>query len=240
MVLADWANNLGLKPGDTIDVEAGAGEHAKRAPLHVVALLKSIPLTTNAVLIDHAVGESFFAIDQDQIILIHPLPGAEDAVRESLKALQDEFHHITIHDLQQAQQDFKKEHGQRLAVAIAAVAAILAVAAGSLVTMVVTILTERRSEFGLLRAAGASARQVSRLVTLEILLVGGCSVIIALTNSIVLMWALLRTLAADSPIPSVPAIVGSFTASLLILWGVVRVGMRHLDQRSVLASLSFE
>lgn len=238
VVLEDWANNLGLRPGDTIQMEVGEGEGAKRAPLRVIALVKSIPLTTTAVLIDHGIGASAFSIHQDQIILIHPDEGADDVVRESLKGLQAEFSHVTINDSQLAKESLRREYGQRLAVVIAAVVAILAAAAGSLVTMIVTIITERRREFGLMRAAGASAHQVRRLVGLEILLVGGTSTIIAVFNSTLITWAMLRTLAADSPVPSVGAMIGCTLASLLILWVVVRIGIRNLNRSSVVAALS--
>lgn len=233
-----WAENLGLKPGDTFQLEVGRGTSARTVSLTVAALYERGPFAGDTILIDRKIAENSLGVTEVQHLLVYAPSDAE--AQNRLESLQVQFPHVRLQNRDAALTEMRRGLMQTMALVLAAVIVILVGSAASLVTVIATILNERRREFGQMRAAGATARQVVRLVSLEVTLICMGSAVLALLIGGLVTWGLLRLMDASSPLPSPSAAVVLLVAFSLLSWAVVRKNIRPLDDTSVISALMGE
>jgi putative ABC transport system permease protein len=109
------------------------------------------------------------APDRVRILYVDAAAGQADAVRESVRQLAGQLAYATaeVSDAETALATLQGQVGQRLALLGAVGLIMAAVAAMSLAGAMAGSIAERRREFALLRAAGATPGQVRRMVLLE-------------------------------------------------------------------------
>jgi putative ABC transport system permease protein len=205
------AHKLGVAVGDRIGIVLGDGAHVR---LRVAALLGGSSrypalVLPPAVLAPHTTGgvhELLVTGDGDVPRRVRDALGAAPgAVVRDAGALGDDF-----------------DTGLRVDrwITFAVVGVILAYAAMSLVNLLVAALGGRRRELALLRLAGATRDQVTRMLQAEALLVAGTGAAVGTVLAIAGLIPL-AIATAGSPLPSGPVTV--FLGTLLVALALVLV-----------------
>ncbi len=233
-----WAEDLGLKTGDTFQLEVDQGDFTRTVSLTVAALYEARPFTGDTILMDRKIAENSLGLNQVQHLLVFAPSDAETQNR--LESLQAQFPHVRLQNRDAALTEMRRGLMQTMALVLAAVIVILVGSAASLVTVIATVLNERRREFGQMRAAGATARQIARLVSLEVTLICMGSAVLALLIGGLVTWGLLRLMEASSPLPSPTAAAVLLVTFSILSWAVVRKNIRPLRDTSVISALMGE
>ena len=152
--------------GDTIVVRTQARPRLK---LRVVAVLEDKGGLLTDLIVGNALVGSAFGESKDGFGLIGLAPGADaDAVHRRLDALtKRRYPQIEIKTAQQFVDDQAKQVDQLLNLIFALLALSIIVSLFGIVNTLVLSISERTRELGLLRAVGASRRQVRRMIRWE-------------------------------------------------------------------------
>jgi len=164
-----FANRFGLREGEIIEIPSPEG----KIPLEIGGIFYEYSTDGGKMVIDRALLQRLWKDDRLNVLAIYLKPGfSADAVRQQLVARWGTAHGLTFI----TQVNFKKEilriFDQTFLVTyalewIAVVVALL----GITNTLFVSIL-ERQREIGILRAIGASRRQVVQVVLIEAFYMG--------------------------------------------------------------------
>jgi putative ABC transport system permease protein len=205
------AGDLGIDVGDEIGVVLGDGAHVR---VRVAALLDGSSRHRSLVL-PAALLAAHTTAGEPQKLLVRG-----DDVRERLAQALAADPRLTVRGTDALADDFDAGLQVDAWITFAVVAVIVAFAAMSLVNSLVAALGGRRRELALLRLAGASARQVRRMLETEALLVAAIG---AIAGSAVALFGLipLSVATAGSPLPSGPIWV--FAAVLALIAALVLI-----------------
>ena len=204
-------------------LNVGLGEQVRldtlRGPLDFrVAGIGESEFTT--CILDLADGATYFGANEVNGVEVQVRPGADmEAVRRALlDAVQT--HGGTLLSLSQATAQVRQVfHQARLSIGLLIGISGLVAALGALNAMLASV-AERRWEIGLLRAVGATRRQIARLVLAEAALVGTAAALIGtiLGWAVTLLFlALARTYLGLTVHPASPSTTSSLAAWLPLL-----------------------
>ena len=209
---ADTAGDLGLDLGDRVGIVLGDGAHVR---LRVVALLEASSRYASIVLPAALLAAHVTDQELEQLMV-----NGGDGVHDRLKAAVAGQPGVHVQGAGALADGFDGDLRVDMLITFAVVGVILAYAALSLVNSLVAALAGRRAELGLLRMAGATRRQLRRMLTAEALVVAAIG---AIAGTVVAAVGLvpLAMATAGSPLPSGPVWV--FPAVLCVIAALVLI-----------------
>lgn len=188
------ASLLGAKVGDLVELQTPNGPREYRViGIGTDFLSAKIPTAT----ISQADLESDFGVTQDMLFLVNVEPGADrDAVKTTLKDSLAAYPQFRMVDGQQ----YIDENLALFQAAFSGLTAVvLFLAIPSLIAMVNTLaigVIERTREIGMLRAIGATRRQVRTVILAEALILSGIGTVIGIITGTYMGYLVVQVVAS--------------------------------------------
>lgn len=232
IVDADVADTLRISVGDVVPMALVNGQ----ADVRIVGVFEPIGFLQGFI-VTMPTLMSFGALEQDTAVYVRASEDSDLAqLRGTLEERLVEFPAVNIQD----QADIKREINQQFDVLFGFVYALLAlsvfVAFLGIVNTLSLSVAERFREIGLLRAVGATRRQIRSMITWEALLIAFLGTVVGLLVGLLYGILFQRVLASEGvgilaiPVPLLGAfvafgIVGGLLASLWPAWRASRMSI---------------
>jgi putative ABC transport system permease protein len=208
------AEDLGIAPGDRLTVtfpETGARE------VEVAGTFERDALVGSAYLLSLADFEESVTSRLDTAVLLtHPAgtdaAAAQEAIEEAVAA---DYPNAVVQNPAELTEDAQAQVDQMLGLVTALLLLAVVVAVLGIVNTLVLSVVERTRELGLMRAVGATRRQVRTVVRRESVLMALLGAVTGVLLGSLAGVALSRSL-ADSGITSISVPVGTLVAYLLV------------------------
>ncbi|MFE9399466.1 ABC transporter permease [Streptomyces flavidovirens] len=175
---SDYAEQHGVKVGDTMTVAFKGGETAK---LRIAAITSDESnVGKGAMYTNITTAAQYLPADRvppNVIMFAKAVDGKEKAAYAGLKKALAAYPTVTVQDQTDFKQSLKDEVGQLLNIVYGLLALAIIVAVLGVVNTLALSVVERTREIGLMRAIGLSRRQLRRMIRLE-------SVVIALFGAL--------------------------------------------------------
>ena len=236
---SDLADDLNLTLGDEVDVEfAQTGEQI----LTVQAIYSAEGPNSNAY-IDLETHRANFIEDFDQSIFVRFSPGFAIAdAREAVEVILDDFPGATSLD----QSEFADQAANGIRTFVNLVYALLALAliiafVGIINTLLLSVI-ERTREIGLLRAVGATRRQIRRMITWESVIIAVYGALLGSGVGVLLARALVEALDNETIVFDVPVIQVLIAIFIAMIAGVIAAiyPARKASKLNVLEAIAYE
>ena len=161
-----FLENNDLKVGDTVAV---TGQTGVRSRFRIVGSLKDNANLFGSLVVNQAVMQRDFAVNQDTFVFIKLAPGASaDAVQAKIKPLlRDRFPLTEVLNQQQLKSNQENSINPLLGLVYALLSLAVIVSLFGIANTLALSIHERRRELGMLRAVGMSRRQVRSLIRYE-------------------------------------------------------------------------
>ena len=188
------ANGAGLKVGDSVQIRTPEGPRAYR----IIAIGNDyLAAKINTLYISQRNLQADFHKDEDILVMANLQPGANrEEVKARLDALLEDYPQVTMHWGSEWRAEQKSVFSQYI-YALYLILLVLVVPSllGLINTLAIGVL-ERTREIGVLRAVGATRRQVQRLVLAESAILAAAGAAFGMLAGLALGYALTALLAA--------------------------------------------
>lgn len=230
------------KVGDTITLEGPRGSKTVR----VAALQTGSSLEAQSIVMSDDTWNEIYGIDGfSQILVTAKSPEQRAALEKSLNALvESDYPTFEVLSNEEIKKQIENQINQVFSIFyVIMLVAIIVSLLGVINTLLMNVL-ERTREIGVIRAIGASRRQVKRLIRFESLLLTTAGSILGLAVGMALGYAFVRGIAASGQEvafhPPVGAIV--LVAILAVIFGVLAalIPARRAAKMNVIEAVSYE
>ncbi len=210
------ADEYGIGVGDTLLLDGPAGK--RRAP--IVGIVRTVFAGGQTVGMSLATIERIYGVTADSLIAIKARSEQDRAALRSKvdRLLANRFPNLEALSNEEVKADAEDQFQQVFGFFGAIVAvAVIASLFGIINTLSMSVF-ERTREIGVLRALGATRRQIRRTIAIESLMIGLIGALLGIGVGAAIGWALLKGLAAG-----VPGV--TYTAPISTIVGVVIAGI---------------
>ncbi len=239
---SDWAKDNGVDVGDTVRVTTPTG---KRASYVVRGTARDEPgLLVQSIAIPRATLARDFGVTTDDATFLNFAPGVDfDAARVRVDSvLKGSFPNVESRSQEQLKADTRDQINQILVLIYALLALSIIVSLFGIVNTLILTIHERTREIGMLRAIGASRRQVRQMIRYESVITAMIGAIIGAAIGLALAFVAVKALEDEGFVLSVPY---PLLVVLLILAGVAGVAAaiapaRRASKINVMEALQYE
>jgi putative ABC transport system permease protein len=237
----NFASDHHLKVGSSISVLTPTGAHL---PLRVRGIYKDDGQFLGALTVSRAVAQTKFGVKDDQIIIAAAAPGVSDAQARAATArvIDTQFQGAKAYTKAEFKHQQAKQVNQILGLFYALLSLAVLVSLFGIVNTLVLSVYERTRELGMLRAIGASKKQVKRIVRYEAVITALIGAVIGVVLGVIFSIVVTRPLASDGFAISIP--VGQLLLLLVVaaICGVLAAIMpaRRAAKLDVLQALAYE
>jgi putative ABC transport system permease protein len=212
LVSSDAADDLGVSLDDTVTVTfPETGERQ----LRVVGTFSKGSLINATYVITMPDFDANVTSRLDGAVLLNTVPGDPDRMKAEIEAALSDYPNVTVNDPADITQKAQDSVDQLLGIVTALLLLAVLVAILGIVNTLVLSVVERTRELGVLRAVGATRRQVRVVVRRESVLMSVLGALTGISLGIVSGVALSRALASEG-ISAVAVPAGTLAAYLLI------------------------
>jgi putative ABC transport system permease protein len=195
VIAENFADRFRLAAGDTLALDSPSGP----LRLAVAAVILDYSSDQGAVFIDRSAYRAAWGDDLVDTFDLYLDPGASAAaVRAAIDARFGAARGLLIVENRQMRQRILSSVDNTFAIVYALEAIALAIAVLGIVNTLVASILDRRRELGLLRAVGATRRQVGRLFILEAASMGLLGIVLGLAAGLLLSWLLVHVIQFQS------------------------------------------
>jgi putative ABC transport system permease protein len=195
VVSEPFAMRHGKQPGDAIDLPTPRGPVAFR----IAAVYFDYSADRGVVVLDRATFARHFGERRPTSLAVYLRPGASaDRVRAALLDRLGADRRLFIQTNQSLRREVLRIFDSTFAITYALEGVAIVVAMMGVATTLLTLILDRRREIAVLRLVGAGRRQVSRMVVIEALLIGGVSQAVGLIVGLALSLILIFVINAQS------------------------------------------
>jgi putative ABC transport system permease protein len=191
VVSESFALRFGKSAGDVVQLPTASGPR----PFEVAAVYYDYSSSRGTAVMDRSVYERHFAKLSPNSLSIYLKPGASaDRVRERLAGKAGARYRVVLSTNGQVRGEVMRIFDSTFAITYALEVIAIAVAGLGVISTLIALILERRSEFAVLSFLGATRAQVRRMVVIEAVLIGGVSqaigVLIGVMLSLVLIYVI--------------------------------------------------
>ncbi len=242
LVESEWAADNGVEVGDTVNLTTATGE---RIPVHVRGSVRDrIQLLVSAVALPVETLRKRFDAKQDFALLVRYAEGADpDRTRDAVdRLLEQRFPQVQARSQQQFKQEQEDAINQILALIYVLLTLSVVVSLFGVVNTLVLTIYERTRELGMLRAIGASKRQIRRMIRYESLITAMIGALIGAAIGVLVAIAAVEALASEGLVLGIPVgaivlvlVLAGFAGILAGVWPA-----RRASRIEVMEALQYE
>jgi putative ABC transport system permease protein len=190
-VKEDVAKANGWKVGDTVSLQFPRGG-TQRVPVKAIYMDNSVNGDYLLALRDY---ERFYADQADSQILVQAAPGTDPkASRAAIDRVLVDFPNVTVRDQAEYKAETAKQIDQVVNLFFALLALAVIIALFGIVNTLGLSIFERIRELGLLRAVGATRRQVRSMIRWEAVIIAVLGAVLGLAVGLFFGWTIVRAL----------------------------------------------
>ncbi|MCW3066011.1 MAG: hypothetical protein JWN32_3183, partial [Solirubrobacterales bacterium] len=236
-----FAHDHRFRVGSSLSVLTPTGA---RVPLTVRGIYKDDGQFLGGITVSQALAARSFGVTSDEAIVAASAPGVSDVQARAAVArvLDTSFQGAKAYTKPQFKDEQGKQVNQILGLFYALLSLAVIVSLFGIVNTLVLSVYERTRELGMLRAIGASKRQVKRIVRYEAVITALIGAIIGVVLGVIFSILVTRPLAADGFAVSIP--VGQLIVVLAVaaICGVLAAiaPARRAARLDVLEALAYE
>jgi putative ABC transport system permease protein len=242
LVESQWADNNGIGVGDSVVLTTPTGtQHTFRV---AGTVRDRVGLVLNSVALPLRTLRRDFDARTDVIALLDYAPGADPAAtRQRIdRVLETSFPNVESRSQTQLKADQEEQINQLLVLIYALLALSIIVSLFGIVNTLVLTIHERTRELGMLRAIGASKRQMRRLIRYESLITALIGAIIGAVLGLLIAIVAVEALKDKGFVLSIPVIL---LIAVLVLAGIAGILAAVLPARraarvNVIEALQYE
>ncbi len=242
IIEADWGDDHGVKVGDKLHMTTPTGKNVTYNVVGNVRDKANLLLTTTAIPITSLRQD--FGIRDDDFSLIGFARNANfKTVRDRVdKVLKTRFPNVESRSQKELKQDRRDQLNQIIVLFYVMLALSVIISLFGVVNTLILTIYERTREIGMLRAIGASRRQVRRMIRYESIITAMIGAIIGATIGLVLAIAAVKALEDEGLVLSIPY---PLLIVLLMLAGVAGIAAaiapaRRASKINVMEALHYE
>jgi putative ABC transport system permease protein len=222
------AKSDGLQLGDTVKVSFGGP--AKEYTL--TALYEPVGFFTGWIVSTQTLQDAGVNVG-DSVVYVKTTPDADQAeVGKAISAALVDYPTVEVKDQSQFKQEISNNINQLLAVMVLLLGLAIFIAILGIVNTLVLTVLERTRELGMLRAVGATRRQVRKMVVLESIVIAVYGAVLGIVIGVVFAVAFQRILADQGiSVLSIPwaqlaifLVLAAIVGWLAALWPAFRAG----------------
>ena len=237
----NFASDHHLKVGASISVLTPTGVHV---PLTVRGIYKDDGQFLGDVTVSRAVARAKFGVKDDQIIIATAAPGVSDAQARlaTARVIDTQYQGDKAYTKAQFKKQQANQVNQVLGLFYALLSLAVLVSLFGIVNTLVLSVYERTRELGMLRAIGASRKQVKQIVRYEAVITALIGAVIGVVLGVIFSIVVTRPLAADGFALSIPVAQLILLLIVAAICGVLAAitPARRAAKLDVLQALAYE
>jgi len=242
LVESQWADNNGIQVGDAVLLTTPTGtQHTYQV---AGSVRDQVGLVLNSVALPLETLRKDFDARSDVIALLDYAPGADPAATRARidKVLERAFPNVESRSQRQLKADQEEGINQLLVLIYALLALSIIVSLFGIVNTLVLTIHERTRELGMLRAIGASRRQMRQLIRYESVITALIGAIIGAFLGIVIAIVAVQALKDKGLVLSIPVVLLVVVLVLAGLAGVLAAVLpaRRASRVNVIEALQYE
>ena len=157
---------------------------------------------------------AFYADQADSQILVQAAPGTDPAAsRAAIDRVLADFPNVTVRDQAEYKAETARQIDQVVNLFFALLALAVVIALFGIVNTLGLSIFERIRELGLLRAVGATRRQLRSMIRWEAVIIAVLGAVLGLAVGVFFGWTIVRALRQPSASPSSPCPAASWSSS---------------------------